>query len=269
MVILEESLDYFIKLTRHYGKTAVICKYLLTMIIKIVDTDNDTLGDVLIKSVVEMNALLDIKDLKLTEKGRNEIKEQFTAWLTTINSILTISRKRMKVLTDTQKAKKFVKFYLKLYKMFQDKTCIEAEKDLSAAKQILQTLESASFVFTSERKLLVKRMVDYWPTSVSYQEQTIECFLHICSKLSVQEQNYLKKVLKKQFNRLFLDSELYERYIAYGYSRNFIRDTVWYSELSVSQGELFQNKIGELNLYSEEKKKGIEKQNLFLRSLKN
>ena len=248
-LFLVESLDYIIE---HHGKTAEICKYLLHKIIDIVDTDYDTLENVLVKSLAEMNCLL--KDLKLTTKGRDDIKKQFIAWLNKINSILMRSRKQQQVLTSSQKAKKFVKFYLKLYRMFQNKTYIEDFVDVSAAKQILQTLVSASFVFISERKLLVKRMVDYWPTSVSYQEQTIKCFLHICSNLSVQEQIDLKKILKNQFKMLFLDSELYERYVAYGYSSDLIRDTVWYLELSNMRKKSFENKIDELDELAEEQK---------------
>ena len=55
-------------------------------------------------------------------------EESFKIWLFTVDSILVVVNEREKVLENNFLAVKLLKFYSKLYKMFQMKTYLEALK---------------------------------------------------------------------------------------------------------------------------------------------
>ena len=79
-------------------------------------------------------------------------------------------------------ASRFVKFYIKLYKMLHNKIVIDSVEDLSEFKSILQTFELSMSVFKPSKIFLIKNMIRFWPTAYNYQVEVIKTFIGVCKR---------------------------------------------------------------------------------------
>ena len=115
---VEDSLEVIITLSSSHGET---CHYLFQNIVAHVDISNDKLETALMKSVDQMEEILELSkfnNVQLETGKFNNVLEEFTAWLITIIRVLDVTNKRKKVLENEKISRYFVKFYLKLFKMF-------------------------------------------------------------------------------------------------------------------------------------------------------
>ena len=145
------------------------CKFLFNLIVANVNLNNETLANALMTSVVQMNELLELSKFKNVEKAKREVRKSFRVCLKSTNSILSYLEKRNTVLKNFNVANTFVRFYLKLYRMFHYKTYIEAVRDVSEFRLVVQILANSVFVFQSHYIMLMRQLIVYWPTAFQYQ----------------------------------------------------------------------------------------------------
>ena len=223
--IVEDSLEEIIKLTNSHGET---CHSLFQNIVEHVDISSEKLETAIMKSVEQMDEILELSNfnnIKNQTVNSYNILEEFTAWLVTINRVLDLTNKRKKVLENQKISRYFVKFYLKLFKMLQSNTIIEAEQDLWKLIQVLQTLELSTHVFRSQKVFVVKRFLRYWPFSYQFQEEVINTFMNICENFVLEEQNELEVLVEGKLNELLMNSN----YVKHNYELFFNRYKNYFS----------------------------------------
>ena len=240
--IIDESLSEILKNTSRSGKISENCKFLFRKIVRLVDVRNDSIENALLKSLEQMNDLLELSQMFKVEKAQVEISGSFKTWLLTVSSVLTVVNDREKVLTNHFLAAKLLKFYLKLYKMFQKKTHVEEGKDMYAFELILLTFELLMFDFVIDKTFLVKSLINYWPTSKKFQVETIKTFKLVCDNLKSEEIKKVENVLLKKLNEIFLNSNSLIFHHALKSFEDSQIESFWLSKCSEDQQQLFRSR---------------------------
>ena len=255
--IVEDSLIELIKLTTYSNE---ICQFLYIRIIDLVLIKDEILERSLMNSVMQMNELLELFQIKKSLKDFDEYKTSFTTWLSTIISVLRYLKLHIFKVKNGSIGIFFVTFYIKLYKMFKNKTFIEADKDITEFQKVLETLELSMFVFKLQRMFLLKKLIDHWPKSYQFQIEVIKYFVQISRYLNDEEQNSIKEKLRRKFNELLLHSNLAIFEVAYKEFKKFRNNFFWYSEKSVNETKIYNINVQKLNLNNECIKESKHKQ---------
>ena len=246
--IMNNLIDEVMNFRKVPGKNGETCKFLFQIIVQFVDLDMETYESLINISLQEMSELLEISKLKNTEKSKMEIRKDFNWWLKTTSFVLIHLKSREEALVNFERTSVFVKFYLKLYKMFKNKTYIEATEDLCEFKLIVLTIERMCFVFEFQSKLIVKHLINHWPTSFICQKEVISTFMRICNNLNDIEKLGLKEILVKKLNDLFLYSHEKVFSVAYAAIQKecpFLKK-FWSSQLSESNRSSLNHKTAKL-----------------------
>ena len=181
--------------------------FLLVCGFSVLELENETMENVLMKSVMQMDELLQLSDLPGSPTADGDLKHELKSWLIAIKLIIFKLVRQKKVLKNEQIARYFAKFYIKLYKMFRNNTSVESETDFSEFQSVLGTLENSTHVFRSQKLFVVRNFIRYFPTSYQYQGEAITCFMCMCKHLKFDEQEKLERVLMQKFRDLLLYSD--------------------------------------------------------------
>ena len=247
------------------------CNLLVSKIMQLNDKyKSETLGQWVTNSVNNLDELIELSYFNTFVKTTEDVEMECISLLTTINKNLLMLWKQNMFLDDSYVAGYFVKFYLKLYKMFQKNTVIEADTDLIFYKQILQTLELSFSVFKCQKELLIKGLFKYWPkNSYLHQVTAIEYFIRICKTLDDQENIDFEKVLFKKFDDLFLNSSTSIFAFAFGQSTGLRTIDHWLSKCSDVRSKKFEDSLTNLKVRQKKFLESKEKQiNVFKNVLK-
>ena len=120
-----------------YCENTETCKFLFLKIVENVDVKTETVEKALMSSVAKMKEILELSEFENVKKSKQETAEELNEWIKTINSVLTHLERHKINLTGLNVTKRFVKFYLSLYKMFKYRTEVEFNKDAIVLKDVL------------------------------------------------------------------------------------------------------------------------------------
>ena len=221
------------------GESARTCWFLFLKAVENVDVETETVEKALMSSVVKMNEVLELPELKNVEKAKQEMTEELNEWIKTINSVLAHLERHNKVLTGVNVKNRVVKFHLNLYKMFKYRTEVEFTKDVSVLKGVLRTIDLLMSVVPSSRVFIIKNLISSWPTSYRYQAEAIETFMGACATLNGQEQNDLRSEVAEKLNELLLRSKSEIFLVACREFSVLPKDFFWLSNCSGDQKRLF------------------------------
>ena len=267
----KEVVDHANSRILKYCKTRTarqICNLLLSKLMELKDAHRgETFAKCVMSSVNELEELVELSSINSFENSKEKFKKECKLVLKTINTVISELSRQNKFLSDTRVANHFVKFFLKLYKTFQCKSNLEADADFFEFEQIVQTLDASVFVFRSQKLLIIKSFILYWPRySYNYKTAAIDSFVRICKRLDCQESNALEKVIFKKFSDLFLKSNNAIFHIAFQKCLSLATKKInyfWHSKCSQEQRKIFEERLVNLkdrqNNYSKSKMRQVNK----------
>ena len=237
--ILNECLHVVMDFSVCSGKNVKVCAFLFNLFIQVVDLSNESIEKALMRSILQMNDLLEQSRVwSDQERVGFEVREKFSQFLFAIDGILVNLFNREKKLENKLVADKLLKLYVKLYKMFQNKTNIEAKTDITEFKLILQAIELSMSIFENDKVYLVKSLISYWPTAKPFQVEAIKTFMSVCQKLlKSKDRDKIENVLLKKLNELLLNSNS----LMFSEAHKQLKElkTFWLSKCSEEQKQLF------------------------------